>query len=213
MSFPNLRIIHPLSKKNGPPVGTKNKKQGSLTLNHMPTEEQDPPHPGNIPTNLTTIAVDGGDRTDHTQRHRETGDQSQWSCEDVNGTVWDPEFYPEGEIAGSPTELNSPTRYEVYTSHLEFPSTHRRSSRARNPTKKAEEIKDTELSTRKSTILTLVQDNDAKLVPVASSSSAPSRNRFLDSDDDLILPAVQELYEMTDSDKEEWQGARVLFQG
>ncbi|KAF5688505.1 hypothetical protein FGLOB1_14708 [Fusarium globosum] len=150
MSFPNLRTIHPLSKNNDPPVGTKDKKQGSSTLKHMPTEEQDPLRPGNIPTNLNTIAVDGGDRTDHTQRHRETGDQSQWSWEDVNGTC---------------------------------------------------------------TILMLVQDNDAKLVPVASSSSAPPRNRFLDNDGDLILPTVQELYEMTDSDKEEWQGARALFYG
>ncbi|KAF5965392.1 hypothetical protein FCOIX_12989 [Fusarium coicis] len=219
MSFPNLRTIHPLSKNNDPPVRTKEKEKGSSTLKHMPTEEQDPPRPGNIPTNLTTIVVDGGDHTDHTPRHRETGDQSQWSCEDVNGTVWDPEFYPEGEIARSPTELNSPTRYEVYTSPLEFPSTHRRSSRRRIPTRKAQEIRDTELSTRivrgsshkiqkkpPRRSKTLRQDNDvAKLVPVASSSSAPSRNRFLDNDGDLILPSVQELYEMTDSDKEEWQ--------
>jgi hypothetical protein len=55
-----------------------------------------------------------------------------------------------------------------------------------------------------------VQDNDVvKLVPETSSSSMPSRNKFLDSDGDLILPTVQELCGMTDSDKEEWQ--RAIF--
>jgi hypothetical protein len=166
MSFSNPSTTRPLSKNNVPPVGTKGREQGSSAFKHIPAEEQDPSRPGNIHTNPISIAADSGDRTgqhpvklfaretltediDHAQCHRGTGDQSQFTWEDVNGTGWGPEFYPEREIPGSPTELNSPTRYEVYTSPLEFQATHRRSSRARTLTRKAQEIKNMELSFRK----------------------------------------------------------------
>ncbi|KAF4446549.1 hypothetical protein F53441_9823 [Fusarium austroafricanum] len=221
MPFPDLSTLKPLPKSNGRPVGTKGKEQGSSTFKHMPTREHGPSCPGNIPTNPVSTAVDVEDCTDHAQSHRGTGDQS----EDVNKTGLDPEFYPEGEITGSPTESNSPTRYEVYTSPREFPPSLRRSFRARKLTRKAQEIEDMVLPTRKvrgsshkiqkkpsKRSKQLRQENDvAKLVLEASSSFAPSRNRFVDSDGDLIFPTIQQFYEMKDSDKEEWQWARSLF--
>ncbi|KAF4455624.1 hypothetical protein F53441_2093 [Fusarium austroafricanum] len=196
MPFADLSTLQPLPKDNGLPVGTKGKEQNS-TFEHIPTEEHDPSRSGNIPTNLASTAVDVENCTDHAQSHRGIGDQSQLTREDVNKTGWDPEFYPEGEIPGSPTELNSPTRYEVYNSR-EFPPFRKRSSRTRKLTRKAQEIED--------------MDNDiAKPILDASSASMPSRNRFIDNDGDLILPTIEQFYEMTNSDKEEWQQARSLF--
>jgi hypothetical protein len=166
MSFSAPSTIRTRSKNNVPPVGVGGREQSSSAFKHIPAEERNPSRPGNIHINLISSAADSVDRTghhpvklfaretltediDHAQCHRGTGDQTQFTREDVNGTGWGPEFYPECEIPGSPTELNSPTRYEVYTSPLEFQATHRRSSRARTPTRKAREIKIIESSLAK----------------------------------------------------------------
>ncbi|KAM5361113.1 hypothetical protein ACJZ2D_013324 [Fusarium nematophilum] len=201
MSFPDLSNIPPLSNNNGPPVGT---------------EGTGPSRPKNVLTNPISTSVEDGDYTGHTQRHQGIGDQSQSTWEHVNRTGWDPKFYPEGETPCSPTELNSPTRYEVYTSPLQSQSTHRRSARARIPTRKAQEMEEMELSMGKVRGSShKIQKKSAKrskrprkgdgitnVVPETGSSPAPPRNKFL-NDGDLIFPTLQELCGMMESDREE----------
>lgn len=162
MSSPILRNIPHLTKDNGPPNGTEGREQGFSTFNHMSTDEQIPPCPKKIPINPSSTKIgnrgytgkhliglcarDGLTRAiDHNGRRQGTGAPSQLNWGDVHPTGWGPEFYPEGETPGSPTEINSPTRYLIGAPPHKSQSSRRQSTRVRIPTWKAQEIKDMEL--------------------------------------------------------------------
>ncbi|KAF4462665.1 hypothetical protein FALBO_10525 [Fusarium albosuccineum] len=221
MSFPSLNSTCSLSENDGPTAKTDGQQSSSISR-HMASKEQDSSHMESIPANEALIAIDDNNRnswrpidlderevltqeTDLSQGHLGSGGQSQSAWDDIpiNKTGWGPEFYTEADIPGSPTEVNSPTRYEEFISTPQPQSTRECPSRARIPARKAQEIKNTDIKNG-------AQKNpEVGSTPEVNSSPAPTQNKFLDDDGDLLFPSIQQMWEMTESDNEEWRRAKM----
>ncbi|KAL6406397.1 hypothetical protein AUP68_09191 [Ilyonectria robusta] len=153
---------------------------------------------------------------------QELGDQHQTlEPDNCRETEWGPEFFPEGETPGTPTVMNSPTRYERFVSILQSGPPQEGSGHASSPTWKPRERKSTgKPSTWPRESSYRIQKKQGKKSrkpqqdhhvagPAIETTFSPGLcpNKYLDSDGDLILPTVDELCGMTDSDQEEWQRA------
>ncbi|KAH6975788.1 hypothetical protein EDB80DRAFT_875052 [Ilyonectria destructans] len=96
-----------------------------INLKHMPLEKHNTSLPTNTPTDPNPVVPGDGDSAGHVVRVQgNTGtchhQSPRGDCSSEKG--WRSEFFPNGEDPETPTEMNSPTRYEVFPSALQFES-------------------------------------------------------------------------------------------
>ncbi|KAI3573912.1 hypothetical protein IWW34DRAFT_872501 [Fusarium oxysporum f. sp. albedinis] len=216
MSDPSLLCIQHSLRNNDSPVHSQAQEKDTLSK-CMPIKEHEPAQAGGPASNPVSV----GDKN-HAECHKEKINQPPSIREDRNGPECDSEFCEEDETTESPTTSTSDSaaRDGVYTSLFEFnriPSAHRLSLRAHRTQGKVQRV--SLLTGRTRRPLRKIQKRLSKeSKPLQKDNTimelmslAASRNRFLDTDGDIILPSIKEFCEMNGSDKEEWQRARSLF--
>ncbi|KAL6406245.1 hypothetical protein AUP68_10415 [Ilyonectria robusta] len=107
-----------------------------ITSKHMPLEKHNTSLPTNTPTGLNPVVPGNKDSAGHIVRAQGNTCHHQsprGDCSSEKG--WGSKFFPNGEDTEIPTEMNSPTRYEVFPSALQFESL-RGPSHGTSPTQK-----------------------------------------------------------------------------
>ncbi|KAH7000885.1 hypothetical protein EDB80DRAFT_685865 [Ilyonectria destructans] len=106
-----------------------------INLKHIPLEEHNTSFPMNTPADPNPVAPSDGDNTGYIVRAQGSGCHHQPPRRDDSEKRWGPEFFPNGEDPGTPTEMNSPTRYEDFASAPQ-PDPLREPSHGTSPTQK-----------------------------------------------------------------------------
>ncbi|KAH8659706.1 hypothetical protein BGZ61DRAFT_485684 [Ilyonectria robusta] len=88
-----------------------------IHLKDTPLEKHHTSFPTNTPTDPNPVVPGDGDSPGHVVRDRGPRCHHQSSRgENCSEQGWGPEFFPNGEDPGTPTEMNSPTSYDAFAS-------------------------------------------------------------------------------------------------